>query len=361
MAGTKERLLKGEWCNKPPIGYDIIYINGERKIMVNDTGKIIKKAFYWKLNEDLSLEDIRLRLEKSNLILRENRLSEILRNPFYCGLMAHKALEGKLLEGNHEKLISKEMFLRVNNLSVTKPSGFKQVEENNLIPLKRFIKCNECGEPMRGYIAKQWNIPYYKCNTPGCKCNRNANEVNDIFLKELVKFRINNKYKELIKYQTKATFMQLNAGQEETGKSIKRKIEELKNKIERLEERYVMEELSGDLYTKYVTKLQKERDDLEQKLQDSGIEMSKVDGFIEYIINIADNPYEMWQTSDYTDRQKLQYMVFPQGMLYNRKKDECRSEEANPVFEYMADLSKVLGQYKVNSVKHLQKIPLSSY
>ena len=154
--------------------------------------------------------------------------------------------------------------------------------------------------------------------------------------------------------------MQLNAGHEETEKSLKRKIEELKNKIERLEERHVMEELSGDLYTKYVSKLQKEKDDLEQKLQDSGIEMSKVDGFIEYIIHAADKPHEIWQSGDYADRQKLQYMVFPEGILYNRKKDECRSEKTNPVFEYIADLSKVLGQCNIDPVKHLQKIPLSS-
>ena len=35
MAGTKERLLKGEWCNKALIGYDHVKINGERKIVIN--------------------------------------------------------------------------------------------------------------------------------------------------------------------------------------------------------------------------------------------------------------------------------------------------------------------------------------
>lgn len=46
MAGTRERLLKGDWCAQPPVGYDIIRINDERKIVVNEFGKkFIKKYF----------------------------------------------------------------------------------------------------------------------------------------------------------------------------------------------------------------------------------------------------------------------------------------------------------------------------
>ncbi|MBK7669145.1 MAG: recombinase family protein [Sphingobacteriaceae bacterium] len=112
MAGVKERLLKGEWCTKPPVGYDIIRINGERKIVLNDTGKIIKKIFLWKAQERLPNEQIRQRLLnlKVNYCLR--RIAEILTNPFYCGMMVHKALEGEVLEGKHDKLISKICFYK---------------------------------------------------------------------------------------------------------------------------------------------------------------------------------------------------------------------------------------------------------
>ncbi|MBA3706700.1 MAG: recombinase family protein, partial [Bacteroidetes bacterium] len=86
MAGVKERLLKGDWCTKPPVGYDIIRINGERKIILNETSKIIKKIFLWKVQERLPNELIRQRLLnlKTNYCLR--RIAEILTNPFYCGM-----------------------------------------------------------------------------------------------------------------------------------------------------------------------------------------------------------------------------------------------------------------------------------
>lgn len=37
-------------------------------------------------------------------------------NPFYCGIISNKLLDGILVEGQHEKLISKDTFLAVHNV-----------------------------------------------------------------------------------------------------------------------------------------------------------------------------------------------------------------------------------------------------
>ncbi|MGZ3839837.1 MAG: recombinase family protein [Flavisolibacter sp.] len=38
---------------------------------------------------------------------RNQRISEILQNPFYFGLLSLSLLEGEMVEGKHEKLVSK--------------------------------------------------------------------------------------------------------------------------------------------------------------------------------------------------------------------------------------------------------------
>jgi site-specific DNA recombinase len=48
VAGMKEKFQKGEWVTRVPQGYDIIKINGVRKIVVNEEGKKLRKAFYWR-------------------------------------------------------------------------------------------------------------------------------------------------------------------------------------------------------------------------------------------------------------------------------------------------------------------------
>jgi hypothetical protein len=55
-------------------------------------------------------------LEKQGVYLATQRVSDIIKNPFYCGLILHNLLEGKVVEGNHEKLVSNELFLKANQV-----------------------------------------------------------------------------------------------------------------------------------------------------------------------------------------------------------------------------------------------------
>ncbi len=43
-------------------------------------------------------------------------------------------------------------------------------------------------------------------------------------------------------------------------------------------------------------------------------------------------------------RQRLQYLIFPKGMFYDRKNDEVRTDEVNSIFTHIAYLNKVSGQ-----------------
>lgn len=167
MSGVKEALLRGEWCQRPPFGYDIIQKDGKRMIVVNEKGKILKKGFLWK-EQGVATAEVRRRLGALGLKFRHQSLGFILRNPFYCGLMTHNALEGKVVEGNHEKLISKEVFLKVNDIIRERTQGYTIVRDNENIPLKNFIKCDQCGSNMPGYIVKRKNLWYYKCRVSGC-------------------------------------------------------------------------------------------------------------------------------------------------------------------------------------------------
>jgi DNA invertase Pin-like site-specific DNA recombinase len=358
MAGTRERLLKGDWCAKPPIGYDIIRINDERKIVVNDFGrKIVKKIFLWKAQERLSTVEIQKRLLALKVNYNLRRIGEILVNPFYCGMMAHKALLGEVIEGRHEKLISKEIFLHVTQILESKRLGLQTKKESPTIALKRFMKCESCNQPMRGYVVSKWGVSYYKCNTPGCKCNRNADEVNVKFLRLLSDFTVNKEYAELIKYEVTTTFKQMNSSIEENQFATKVKITDLNKRIERIEERYILEEITGELYAKFKAKFEKERDDLEGEIHKTAIEMSKLDGFLDYTLNIAAHLPKMWEEGNYTQRQLLQYMVFPEGIAYNRQEDECRSGRVNSFMAHLSCVSKTCATFVPC---HQKKLPSAS-
>ena len=67
-------------------------------------------------------------------------------------------LNGKIVEGVHEKMISKEEFMKVNDIvSSSTKYGVPHKLENINLPLKVFVKCADCNQPYTGYIVKKKN------------------------------------------------------------------------------------------------------------------------------------------------------------------------------------------------------------
>lgn len=122
MKGMRDKFAKGIWVVRVPIGYDIVRINDDRKIVINETGKKLRKSFVWK-SEGLKNAEIMMRLQAMNVPMYKQQLTKIFKNPFYCGLVVHGLLEGEVVEGKHEALISKNLFLKVNSINKSQ-SGY---------------------------------------------------------------------------------------------------------------------------------------------------------------------------------------------------------------------------------------------
>lgn len=256
----KEYLEAGIWCCQAPFGYDNVTINGEKGVVINEKGKLIRKAFLWKANESVTIVEIVKRLEAHDLKIKHNRVSAILSNPFYCGLISHSLLNGEIKNGIHEKLISEEVFIRANNEKGKIPHGYRANPLNDNLPLKLYAKCEGCGENLRGYIVKKRNLYYYKCNEKGgCKRNVSAKYLHKKFETLLEDITLKEEYIEPYKMELRKLYNALNKNRLNNMDLYKGKITELDNKLERLEERFINEELKADLYYKHAEKLRAER------------------------------------------------------------------------------------------------------
>jgi site-specific DNA recombinase len=58
------------------------------------------------------------------------------------------------------------------------------------LPLRHHIKCGCCHKPLTGYEMKKKGIHYYKCNTIGCRLNRNAGKMHDLYRDLLNEYHI---------------------------------------------------------------------------------------------------------------------------------------------------------------------------
>ena len=349
MTGVKEALLRGEWCHKPPFGFDVVKINGKRQIIVNNDGLLLRKAFLWKANYNWSSITIVEKLKLHGLKMYHQRLSQIFRNPFYCGLLSHSALEGELVEGNQEVLVSKEIFLKVNNILSFNSHGYTVKSENENIPLKNFMKCQRCGKSMPGYIVKAKNLWYYKCRTIGCCTNISAKKVHDNFIDMLKPFQLDlsEQANKFVSKQILKSFKEKLQEQEVEELTLRKQFKEVEDKLNKLEEKYIIDAINKESYDKFYNIFKEERQSILIKLEKYQIKVSNLEKNVNKMIEFSSNIPSLWTSSDYSSKIKLQKMIFPEGIEFDKEKRVCRTHSVNPVFVYLSRFNKGFEQKKI--------------
>ena len=347
MAGVKEMLLRGDWPTMPPMGYSIIRENGLRRIMVNEKGKLLKKAFLWKAHERITNDEICKRFAALGLKLADQRLSDMFRNPFYCGLMVHNMLDGEVVEGNYEKMISKEIFLKANKALPHHKDGIQLKCEREEAPLKRFLKCDKCKRPYTAYRKKE-TLWYYKCSSKGCNCNLNARQLHEDF-KYLLKdmsLAVSPSIANLIAQDMEAVYLESNKENTEQRSIMNRNLTELNNKLLKLNERFIEGDIDRDTYRQMKEKFEGERGQIEQQIAKTGTNFSNLQKCAELAVEFSSNLPSLWDLSNYANKQRIQYLVFPEGIFVDKETRDYRTPKVNSVFLYFARLKQVLKENK---------------
>ncbi|GIK70146.1 MAG: hypothetical protein BroJett020_14410 [Bacteroidota bacterium] len=131
------------------------------------------------------------------------------------------------------------------------------------------------------------------------------------------------------------TFNRLNMDNTDTEQQLNTQLQELQKKLERLEERYILEEITQEMFIKYREKFKQEMGDIQRRSQKFTARVSNLDECAEEVFNHAVQLPELYEEADYKDKVRLQKMIFPEGIRYDKKKDECRTSTIKPTFLWM--------------------------
>lgn len=95
--------------------------------------------------------------------------------------------------------------------------------------------------------------------------------------------------------------------------NIKRKITETKEKQEQLELRFVNGEIDRMLFEKYRQKFESETQELNREIADGPVSSSNLQKAVTKGLGLARNALQLWLSAGYSDKQKLQHFIYPDG------------------------------------------------
>ncbi|GAC1597582.1 MAG: hypothetical protein NVS3B19_19840 [Ginsengibacter sp.] len=139
-------------------------------------------------------------------------------------------------------------------------------------------------------------------------------------------------------------YNELNANRDKLNGEFQKQLNEIKKKMERLEERFINEEINPELYGKFNSMFKQEIWEIEQKIDGCPVSASNLEYYINRSIELATELPSLWASSSFSDKQKLQKLIFSEGIYYNQQKDETRTTKMNSVFLLIAGLQGVTGQ-----------------
>ena len=256
-----------------------------------------------------------------------------------------------------------EVFAANQVISGEPRSGIAKQFKIDELPLKIFAKSEASDSsaitgtsgtsdsPLTGYIKK--GIYYYKSRQKGKAVNVNAKHLNGLFTDELKKYEYDKKHSQKLREEISRLINEKLKDHLQEQTQTRKQLTELNSKIEKLELRYIESEISKELFEKYQSKYKADKAALEQKLSPKNIDSSNLEKIIDKGLSIAENISTVWASSDFDDKQQLQTLVFPEGIIYNKQKDSVRTTRVNSLFAPIPRLVSLLDKNEKNhSIKN---------
>jgi len=206
------------------------------------------------------------------------------------------------------------------------------------------------------FLKTKKGLYYYKCRTKGCSCNKSAKALHTTFTEDLKTYQLDPKYKDIVKEVMTYTYDNITKEVRTRKKSIKKTITELSTKIESIEERYALGELDNAIYKKFRNKYENQKDELQSKIENPSLSSSNLELAIDKALTLSESLEKIWEDGDLKQRQKLQNLVFPSGLGYDKSNDQVRTPKVNAIFGSIPILSK-----EISSIKKGEPIPVNQF
>ena len=355
IPGLINALENGKIFGKTPRGYDHYgprvsdptKVQAFQEVIINSDGQFLKEAFKMKIYKSSTDSEIIKWLDSKGVKIRKQRISEIWRNQFYTGRIVNSLLDGKIIKGSWEPLITVKEYNQLQRiLEGSKQFGVVKIagkEETPLAP--KFLICSDCDDTMTSYLNRVKNIYYYKCNSCHKTVNASSSKkslragLHEQFSEVLEQFNFSGQLKDLFSAQLKKIIDDEMSNLSEKKRLASTELNELKTSYDKMEYRYAINEISKDIFERQSQKINDAIIQKTKELDYLPTKISNQEKAINYFLKIAQSPSKFYGSLDYNKKRKFQYLVFPEGFHYSIQNRKYRTSKTNALFELTKGIS----------------------
>ena len=340
--GIRQTLLAGRCPNKAPFGYRNVHVTDEKGMTISkgieideEKAQLIRNIFYEVGKGIESPRYIRRRIAPQ---IAESTYFKILRNIFYKGKIRVPATKEEaeiIVDGQHEALITEELFDRVQDIMDGKrkknPKLTKKIKPE--FYLRKFLVCPYCGRAITGATSSGGSgglYPYYFCPKTGKHVRINAEVLNSLFIDYISGFR---PHKAIIQLYTEI----VNDLRKENAREIRSIIDkldkelfEIKERMIKIEDKFIDGEIDKETYQRMMSRYENELKKIEDKkelLETSN--RGKIEPQLKYSINLIDNIDNFFKYAPAEAKIKALSSIFPEKIEFDGK--NFRTEKLNSV------------------------------
>ncbi len=336
VAGMKNKVDKGGWPFKTPLGYcNVIDANEQRTVIPDpERAPLIKTAFEMFATGLHTKQEVLRRVNGMGLRARDRKavsiqtLDRTLKNPFYAGILQ---VQGKKVKDWHqeqtasfEAIISRETFDRVQAiLSGRKVTVTPRQRNHQDFPLRHFVRCGACGRPLTG----SWNTgragrkyAFYRCQNRHCPAkskNIKKQVLEARFVAFLTQLQPRAEYLRLYRAIVMDVWNKKQADAHQRLAGLEGKIADLRERKTKLNEAFVYHQtLPREDYLAMKAALEGELALAEIEHREAQSMELDIDAVINFAENIFLDAARVWQEMKLDQKQRFQQVLFPEGVQY---------------------------------------------
>lgn len=352
----KARVEKGYYVFCPPVGYKYGKDRVHGKILVPDepVASIVAEALEGYASGRFSSQtEIKRFLEskpdfpKSTVtgIVRITKITEMLQRPTYAGYVESPNWAIALRKGHHEPLISFQTYERIQARLKSIAVAPARKDINMDFPLRGFVLCDDCGEPMTSCWSKgrKKHYAYYLCDTPDCPSKRKSiprakiEEGAEEILRQLQPTRRLFKLaRTMFEDGRKILLAEAERGRE----ALRTQIIDTEREIETVLERIVdtSSKTMIKAYEARIEKLERQKIRLTEQAENCIPSKGHLNEFIEHALTFLASPWTIYEKGEFALKRTVLKLAFAEPLRYSREKGYRTVETAFP-FKVLAEFS----------------------